>query len=238
MSSLIIIFIFISILFGGTVFIVTTNLYFALGVLILSLIYFFLLAFPKIKKSLIKTSRFHECYNFINTFIISLSIKKSIKSAYDDTLITMSKDFQKIDEELIDLNYDEKLNYLSTIYPFHIYSLFLNIISLWSEEGGDIIKMSTELINETRNVEDYLLACERMSKRKYIEFSVLWIITIAIMIFLKFALKDFYTQLQSQIFFPISISAVFIFILISIHILLNVTTSIELKGWTENEKKS
>ena len=238
MSVLIVVFIFISILFAGTVFIVTTNIYFAIGILAVSLLYFFLLAFPKIKKSKIKNERFHECYNFINTFIISLSIKKSIKAAFDDTVITMGESFQKTNESLSDLNYDEKLNYITTIYPFHIYSLFLNVVSLWTEEGGDILMMSTQLINETKNVEDYLISCERMARKKYVEFSVLWLLAIAILIFLKFALKDFYTQLKGQIFFPICISLIFVFILFSIHVLLNVTTSIELKGWTNNEKKS
>lgn len=235
---MIVIFLFISILFGGAVYISTLNIYCAIGIFAISMLYFLFIAYPKIKKSKFKNECFHDCYNFINTFVISLSIKKSIKCAYEDTLITMPENFKKINGDLINLNYDEKLNYISTIFPFHIYSLFLNVIAIWSEEGGDILKMSTQLINETKNVEDYLLACERMSKKKYVEFSVLWLITVGILIFLKFALKDFYEQLKAELFFPISICCVFVFILVSIHILLNITTNVELKGWSNNEKKS
>lgn len=238
MNSVLIIFIILSILFGGITYLVTTNIYFALGVLLISVLYFVFLAYPKIKKSINKRTRFHECYHFVNTYIVSLSIKGSIKAAYEDTSNTMSESFSKINESIIDLNEEEKLNYLSSVYPFHIYSLFLNIINLWIEEGGDILKMSTELINETRNVEDYLLACERMSKKKYVEFVILWTISLGILIFLKFALKEFYKDLSGAIFFPISVSAIFIFILFSIELLLLVTTNYDLKGWSDNEKES
>lgn len=238
MNTLMIVFIFVSLLFGGVTYFVTTNYFFAIGVLIVSILYFVFLAIPKLNKGKIKTTRFHQCYHFINTYIISLSVKQSIKAAYEDTLNTMDDDFKKIDSGLEDLIIEEKLNYLLSVYPFHIYSLFLNIINLWTEQGGDILNMSSQLINETRNVEDYLLASERLSKKKYIEFTTLWLIAISILIFLKFALKEFYSKLVNQIFFPISISMIFLFILVSIDILLNVTTNLELKGWRENEKKS
>lgn len=237
MSTIVIIFVILSLAFSGITFLVAGSIYFALGVLLISLLYFFLLAYPRIKNSGIKKARFHDCYHFINTYIVSLSIKGSIKVAYEDTANTMSESFKKINDSITEMTEEEKLSYLSKIYPFHIYSLFLNIIFLWIEEGGDILKMSTQLINETRNVEDYLIASERMSKKKYVEFSILWIIAIGILIFLKFALKEFYKDLSNQIFFPIAVSFVFVFVLISIDLLLRVTTSYDLKGWSNNEKE-
>lgn len=238
MSTILIIFLIISLFFGGTVYLVTNSVYFAGGVLIISIIYFVFRALPKIKQSNIKSRRFHECYHFINTYIVSLSIKGSIKAAYQDTENTMDDFFKKTSSCIEELNDKEKLNYITQIFPFHIYSLFLNVVDLWIEEGGDILKMSNQLINETRNVEEYLLAVERMSRKKYIEFSVLWFIAVAILIFLKFALKDFYSKLTGQIFFPIAVSAIFIFILVSIDLLLQVTTNVELKGWSNREKES
>lgn len=231
MNALIIIGITVSLLLGVVMFISTYNFIFAGIAFAISLIYFFAMALPIYKKHIKKVARFHECYHFINTFIISLSIKSSIKGALESSFESMGDAFLKEMEGMVELNENEKLNHLTQYFPFHIYGLFLNLINLWSEQGGNIIDMSTYLINESRLMEEYLTESQRISRKNLLEFGVLWTFSMLILVILRFALSQFYGKLSTQIYFPIAILGIIVFLLITIHVALLRTTKIEIRGW-------
>ena len=191
---------------------------------------------PMLKKHEIKLTRFHECYHFINNFIISLSIKKSISGALETTVNSMPSEFIDQYNSLENMSDNEKLNYLSTYFIFNVYQLFLQILAVWQDEGGDIIAMSKYLTSEIRNNEEYLSKCETLTKRKYFEIGVLWMLCLAILIFLRFALKDFYTKIKGQLVFIISITLLALFILFSIYLLVRKATTVAIKGDNKNEK--
>ena len=77
---------------------------------------------------------------------------------------------------------------------------------------------------------------ESLAKRKYIEVGVLWALTFAIIIFLRFSLKDFYDKVKGQLLFLISITAIIAFSLISIYLLIRSGTNIKVKGNITHEK--
>ncbi len=235
MNTLIIIGIIVSILLGVVMYISTYNFIFTGIAFLLSMLYFFAMALPIYKKHIKKVARFHECYHFINTFIISLSIKSSIKGALDSTFESMGDKFINETVGMVELNENEKLNYLTQYFPFHIYGLFLNLINLWSEQGGNIIDMSTYLINESRLKEEYLTESQRITRKNLLEFGVLWTFSMFILVILRFALSQFYDKLSAQLYFPIAILGIIIFLLITIHIAILRATKIEIRGW-ENGK--
>ena len=129
---------------------------------------------------------------------------------------------------------DPKRSWLRCLFRW--YQLFLQILAVWQDEGGDIIAMSKYLTSEIRNNEEYLSKCETLTKRKYFEIGVLWMLCLAILIFLRFALKDFYTKIKGQLVFIISITLLAIFILFSIYLLVRKATSVAIKGDNKNEK--
>lgn len=238
MNSRIFIFAFISIFAGVTTYIATENIFISIGVLAVYLAVSVFLLIPKIKKYEIEKARFHECYHFINNFVISLSIKKSLSGALETTVGSMPGEFVEMINGVENMSENEKLEYLSSYFVFHDYHLFLQIVMLWLEQGGDIIAMSKYLSNEIRSNEEYLNKVDSISKRKYFEIGVLWVITLAIVIFLRFSLKDFYDKIKGQLIYLVSMSLVILFALFTIFLLICRGTSLNLKGEHINEKNA
>lgn len=229
-------FIGLSILFGVISYISSNNIFVGITVLLISLVDFFLIVSPLYKRGTKKRNRLHDCYQFINSFLVSLSIKHTINPSYEATLDSMSIEFRDYLQGVEELNVEEKLEYLRKYFKFDIYFLFLNVLAIYSQEGGDILKMSANLIEETRLVEEYVIQSDSLAKRKYYEVSLLWSICLTILVVLRFALSDFYIYIQSQLTFIISVVALFIFVLFSINMLVIKANSLDLKGWTNDEK--
>lgn len=233
MSKRIVLYLIICLLFGVVCFISTNNIIVSGIVVGVSALYFIIFAERKISKSLDNVECFHECYRFINSFLISINVKGSLPFAFETVKPAMSDKYLSIIDGISEMNENEKLEYLSKYYHFHIYSLFLNVINLWQEQGGDILQLSSYLIEEARNVEEYVVNAQRISKRKLFEFSTLWLFSLAILVILRYALTQFFPFLSKQLYYPICIGIFFLFILFSTHVIISRAFSYEIKGWSE-----
>ncbi len=238
MKSRIVILLIISLLAALITYISLSNIFIAAGVLVIYLITSLLIFEPMMKKHNEKVTRFHECYHFLNNFIISLSIKKSIKGALESTVGSMPNQFIEMFESLENMSDDGKLDYLSTYFYFHVYQLFLQIVKLWEEEGGDILQMSKYLISEIRNNEEYITKSDSLWKSKNVEIAILWAFCAFIVVVLRFSLKDFYASIQTQTIFIASIIVLMLFILFSIFLLLQRGMHLKIKGSETNEKNA
>lgn len=231
----IILFIFISILFGFLTFFSTNSVIVALCVLGFSLLYLFVISFRRIDKYQIKTKRYHSCYKFINSFLISLSIRNTVNASLEKVSENMDEEFKNECDGLENVTGLDILIYLKKYYRFHIYDLFINVISLFEEQGGNILQMSSLIIEQSRNIEDYINKVNSIGKRKVLEFSVLWVFAIVILIALRFVLGQFYQSIVSQTLFQIAIGIIFVFIVISIDVLISRITALDIRGWSHEE---
>ena len=231
MKKISIFYFIIPIAFGIIAYLSSDNLIIAISIIFVSLLYFFLLFMNRYFKYKETLKRFKSCYNFINSFIISLSIKLTVPPALESVAANMDNDFKQEYEGLEHITDLEKLDYLKKYYNFHVYDLFLNVVKLFEERGGNILDMSSHLLNETRKQSDYLINCELMNRRKWIEFGILWFLSLAIMVLLRFALSQFFSLISQQIFYKITIAGVFVFVLFSIEILSKKSFSLNTKGW-------
>ena len=102
MNQVIVIGLVISILLGISGFLASGNLIVGVAGLVLSMLYFLIIAKKAIHKYETKINRFRECYHFINNFIVSLSIKNSVSSALESVIETMPNR-ELVDGENIDL---------------------------------------------------------------------------------------------------------------------------------------
>ena len=83
--------------------------------------------------------------------------------------------------------------------------------------------------------EDYINKTISLGKRKIIEFSVLWLFAIIILVALRFVLGQFYNSIISQLAFQIAIGSIFVFITISIDILMSRICKLDVRGWNNEE---
>lgn len=211
-------------MFTVTCYLATESILCSAIVLILSLVYFLFIGYPKLTKYAVTSKRFHSCYTFINSFIVSLSIKGSILSAFDYVKLNMDREYLDIADGLTTLNEEEKLEYLKKYFYFDIYKLFVSIVQIYLTQGGDIFNLSHYLINETRREEEYLTHSEAMCKSRSIDFAVLWIFTILILMILRFSLTQFYGYISKLLFYQLSIVGMYLLIIISIHLLIRKIT--------------
>ena len=226
----------VSFAFAGLIFIASENVISTISIFLISLLFFVLLIKRQIDKYQEKTRRYHQCYQFINSYLISLSIKGSLSAARESGYGTADKATREVIDSIKDLDEEEKLSYLSKYFKFDLYHLFVDTIKVWSEQGGDILTMSQYLINQVRLKEEYLLFCESVHRSKLIEFFVLWGITLTILTSLRFALSQFYTRIIHAMFFQIAVVVLFLFVLLSIYLMVMRITNVTLEGWKDDEK--
>ena len=236
MNQVILIGIMISIVLGICSFIASNNIFVGVIILVVGVLFFVLIARPIFNKYKSKTLRFRECYHFINTFIVSLSIKGTVQGAYESAIGAMPLEFTADLENVETFTNKEKLEHLQKYFRFHIYSLFLDLVNLYEDQGGDILDMSNYMLDELRNIDEYVSTCDSISKKKMAEFVILWTLSLAIMVFLRFALAQFFTLLSKQLFYAIGIGAISLFCLVSIHMAISRMCKLEIKGWSDVEK--
>ena len=236
MNQTIIIGIIISMMLGVSGYLASGNLIVGIASLIIPLLYFIFLARPMIIKYQTKISRFRECYHFINSFIVSLSIKNSVSSALETTIDAMPEKNLVLDENVDMFSVKEKIQHFSNYFRFHVYSLFIDLINLYEEQGGNILDMSHYLLDETRQVEDYIFRCQNIARKRIVEFAILWLLTLTIMVVMRFSLSQFFKDISKQIFFSLGIGAIVLFALVSIHIAIVKMCNLKIKGWDDHEK--
>ena len=228
--------IIVSFVLTGISFVATQNILLAVSVFLITNVFFVLVVYRKMKKNQLRTHRYHQCFHFINSFIISLNVKGSLSAAIQSGYETTDDDTKALIDSIKELNEEEKISYLSKHFKFDLYRLFVDTINLWNEEGGDILKMSQYLINQVRLKEQYLITCETIHRQKAIEFVVLWTISLTILAALRFALSQFFERIRQTIFYQVAVGVIIMFVLASIYILVMRVSKLDLEGWKDDEK--
>ena len=234
--NLVLVGILVSLVFAGITFIATQNFLSTILIFIIYNAFFLFVARRLLKKNQQKIHRYHQFYQFINTFVISLNVKGSLNAALSSAYETSDSGTKEIMDSITEFNEEEKISYLSKYFKFDLYNLFVDTIKLWNEEGGDILKMSRYLIDQARYKEEYLLNCQSLNKSKTIEFVVLWVIALAILTALRFALSQFFSYVIKTLFYQIAVPVLLLFVLFSIFLLLMRISNINLEGWRDEQK--
>ena len=212
-------------------FISTENLISTASIGFISILYFLIYVRKVIKGKDEKVTKFQDCYQFINNFLIALSIKGHVSGALASTLESQNEETIDLVKSIDSNDPMEKVIYLKDYFKFDIYSLFVDLISLYNDEGGDIIQMSRYLLNQIREEEEFIVNVERMSKKAIVEFTILWSFALSILAILKFSLDDFFKHIVANVFYQISVICILLFALFSVHLAVKKVIDVKLKGW-------
>lgn len=162
----------------------------------------------------------HECYQFINSFIIAISVKKTVGAALETISDQFNGTFKEELQSVEHLDSLDTITYLNKYFALPLYDLFLKIINLYLEQGRDILQMSELLIYEARRMEENINVLDIMGKRKAINFAILWIMTAVIILFCRFGIRAFYIQMLSSPLFLSILVGFFVFAILSFHLML------------------
>jgi hypothetical protein len=166
------------------------------------------------KKYVLIIHKTKECINFINNFVITISINNSLSSTFDSLSGSFSESLVEQINSINHLNDEEKVMYLDNYFESNLYSAFTKILKQFLYEGGNIIDSSHLLIFDSRIVEENLNNFLSISKRRLFQFYLMWGICFLIMFVMHIFLGDYYTKIQNMAYFPYSILALFLIFLV------------------------
>ena len=209
MKNRLLIYISISVLLAGICYLLTSNLIYSGLVLVLGMLIFALIIEQLINKHKTKTKKDREAYRFINSFIISLSATKSLEISFENALIGLDAEEKKIIDSTNEKGFEEKLEYLNNYFTSDIYKVFLSIVRLYQEEGGEILDVAGPLLRECTALEEEMITREKNANAALVQFSSLWLMSLLVMGVLRFGLSAFYDSLIKNIVFNVLIIAYF-----------------------------
>lgn len=225
----------VSLIFTLVGYISTNNYIIALLIFIISILYAIIRLYPLLKKYFKRVNNYHLCYLFMNNLLISISTFKNVEKGCQSALENID---QKVFDDVGDLSSltsFEKSKYLSKVFNLKVYDTFLSLLDIYIENGGDILNMSSYIMNQIQSIEGYLITTNNYMKRKAIEFSILWMFSLAILVFLRFALNNFFPYLIKSQLYIWGIFLIFIFIIFSIELFTKRMVKIDFKKECSDE---
>lgn len=229
MKKVTFVWVIISLFVGVVCYLTSLNLILAILTFGIYLFYYFLFARKRFKKYYTQIDRIHGCYHFINSFLVTLSIKESYDEAYESAMRIESKNLKEEDAQISKLNAIEKVNYLRNYFNLAIYRMFLNVLDLYQDQGGNILNMSDNLIRECTRTEKTLNETLTIGRKHIVEFGLLWIMSFGIVLFMRFGVSEFYLLMVKEVLFVIMLFVFFMICLVSIHLFLNKYTDLTIK---------
>lgn len=199
------------------------------AVLLIYIVYYFALARKKIKKYLELSERIDCCHHFISAFLITLSVKESLNDAFESGTRNANESFTSYLSQMEEMNIDEQIDYLQKYFKLNVYSMFVNVVRIYEEQGGNVLKVADSLLAENSRIEQMLNDMKILSRKKTVEFAILWILAFVVLAFMRFALSSFYEQMLQSMIFIILLVAFFLLFILSVHFYIARYTKLPIK---------
>ena len=210
----------------------SNNIFLSLGLFVIYLAFYFLLARKKINKYILTLEKASDCFGFISSFLITLSSKDSLDEAYISGTRNKSNKFNELNNNMNQMTSFEKIEYLKKYFSFSVYSMFVKVISLHMEQGGNVLKLSESLLNEIRRIEDSINQTISINRKKTFEYFLLWFMSFLVLIFLRLSLSSFYQIMLSSNIFFILLIAYYLLFLFAIYSFINKFVIVPIKEET------
>jgi hypothetical protein len=165
---------------------------------------------------------------------VGINIKGTLLGGYESATQVDDNNFIRELSSVEHLDLVDRLESLKPYFPYAIYALFVEQMKIYEEQGGDIIKMSKGLIDESRREEDYILNVSRKGKSKAIEVSILWFFVLLILIMVRFSLGNFFDIVRNRYIYLFLMAGFFIFMLLALHISISTIFAFDIKEGEKN----
>lgn len=222
-------YIFITLALAIVAYFTSLNIYIPIFVLLSFLLYYLLIGRKLLNKKEQIVRRIHACYHFINAFIISMSVKESLEDAYQSGVRYEDKELNEVTPQLENLKVSDRISYLREFFNLAVFKMFMNVLNLYQDQGGNILSMSDELISESTRIEKSVTESLSESNRYLGQFLLLWVMSVTVLIFIRFSISSFYVSMAKTPLFSGFLLVFFSLILFSIHLFITRFSSIVVK---------
>ena len=146
-----------------------------------------------------KYKNIESAYTFVNMMNIEMIVSKSVYEAYKNSENYLTVDFANILNE--DLH--NQLIDIAGNYQFNGFKMYIKTLVLYDDEGGvyDYMEKIPTSIVEKSKINYTKLKKQKTSK--LIDITILYLLWIFIMIFLKSALADYYDLMMEEFTYQI-----------------------------------
>ncbi len=171
---------------------------------------------PMLDKYVDRKRRSHEAYRFINSYIISLSATHSYGLSFDSATEGATGKLKEVAEAIQEMDPLEKAKYMEDYFSTSIYTMFLRVLDLYANQGGDVLRLSGSLLEEVTRVEETNRQKEKTGSRNLLAYLLLWAVSTGIMVFLRFGLSSFFTSIKRSPVYLGCLTVYFLFMLVSL----------------------
>src|SRR5574344_1186843 len=226
----------LSLLYGFLGYFVSTSLYVGLGIGAIFALVLLVFSAPVHIRHDEKERKRHECYHFLNTFIISLSVTQSGERSLEATALDMKGEEKSIYDAVETLSLDERIGYFANYFSSPSYAMFLSIYRLYESQGGDVLVLAEPLLKEITLEEESGDALEKIRKKNLVQFAVLWAMSYLVVAFTRWGLSNFYALLSVSI--PYLLTAMVYFVIALVAFVLFALRSTQEKITFQRRKKA
>ena len=229
MKKIDLVFIFLGLFLGILCYFSTINIILSIALFVIFVADYFIFMRKKFIKYLSLIERVHTSYHFINSFVISLSVKDSLEDAYQNGVRINNARLNAETKELNEMAPLERTKYLYDYFNLSIYKIFLNVLDLYQDQGGNFLNMADNLLRECTRTEKTLSETLSIGYRHLTEFIILWLLSFSILLFMRFSIEEFYLMMLHNAFVAPLIFVFFITCVFSVNLFVNAFTNLTVK---------
>lgn len=216
MKSDTVVVIVLALLLGLSAYVAADQWYIGIGVGLVAMTAGLFFVLPCLRRYVLLNRKRHECYLFIHGYLVTLSVCMSLEKAFETASEPMGEDYHRLDETLATMEAREKVTYLSTYFDMPLYAMFLSVLELYLDRGGDVLKLSNELTAEASRLEETGMTYSKQAARKGASFFFLWVMAVVVMMFLRFGFSTFFSQLKTSWTYLGSLLCFYAFLVVSV----------------------
>lgn len=213
-------FLLLLILFILCSYLVTNNYFIPVILFLLIVTYYLVYGRKKYVKHINRMMRIEECYHFSYNLSVAINVKNSIQTSLESIVDTLSPNIKEYLSSTSHLDSLSQIGELRKYFKIHIFDVYFRMLELYVQQGGNIITMSSLILDEMETLNARCLSIRLKSKKSLINFITLWSLAILILVFTRFTIPSFYLKMLDNNIFPYLIMFFFIFVLMSIHMFL------------------
>ncbi len=188
------------------------------GLVLLGYGLYFLAMMPRRLVKYFQTSaKETEAFNFMNAFIIALSVKSTPDSALESIQGQLGENLKREITLADTIDTQAILEYLKAYFPLPLYDMFVTLIELHTLQGGSILEMTELLLATGRRSETDRDEKMMIARRRMTNFVILWVLTIVVWLFSRFGISSLFEQMRATLLFKFGLGLYFGFMLYSVN---------------------
>ena len=159
-----------------------------------------------------KSRKREECFRFVNAFVVSYAVNDTIEASYASAAVGLSQEGKEAAEALASRSVYERLEGLAAYFETPFYRMFLSLLKVQQEEGGNFMDKAEPLLNEINQSYDDHLLKEKEKSKQLGQWAALWIMSALVVLFVRIALNNNYASIAASL--PYIVIGVAYFLLI------------------------